>query len=90
MGEGATEPALRMIRELIEDGMEILPFSEVHASHAANALHAHGKGLQQGGKLNLLDLMVYGVAKARGEPLLCTGKDYAATDLTLHAASRPW
>ena len=38
--------------------------------------------------LNLLDLMVYAVAKERGEPPLCTGNDFATTDLVMHPASR--
>jgi ribonuclease VapC len=38
--------------------------------------------------LNLLDLMVYAVAKERGMPLLCTGNDFATTDLAIHPASR--
>lgn len=38
----------------------------------------------------MLDLMVYVVAKERGEPLLCTGKDFAASDLRIHSASRAW
>jgi hypothetical protein len=41
-----------------------------------------------GKALGLLDLMVYAVAKERGEPLLCTGRDFATTDLVTHAASR--
>ncbi len=69
-------------------GLEVVPFTEIHASLAAQANAHHGAGLRTGGKLNLLDLMVYAVAKERGEPLLCTGKDFAATDLELHAACR--
>ena len=32
------------------------------------------------GATSLLDLMVYAVARERGEPLLCTGKSFAATE----------
>jgi ribonuclease VapC len=34
--------------------------------------------------------MVYAFAIDYGEPLLCTGKDFATTDIELHAASRPF
>ena len=61
-----------------------------HAEIASQANARYGSGNGQGGPLNLLDLMVFAVARERGEPLLCTGKDFAATDLTLHAASRPF
>ncbi len=53
---------------------------------AANA--THGSGLGQGGVLNLIDLMVYAVAIDRGEPILCTGRDFATTDAAIHPASR--
>jgi ribonuclease VapC len=57
---------------------------------AAEADARNGKDMGEGGKLNLFDLMVYAVAKQRGEPLLCTGKDFAASDALLHPACRPW
>ena len=69
-------------------GLEIVPFDDDHARLAAQANALHGSGSRTGGKLNLLDLMVYAVAKQRREPLLCTGKDFAATELVLHPASR--
>ena len=76
---------------LIEDlGLHVMPFG-VQAAHAAviaNELYGSGNG--RGGLLNMLDLMVYAVAKVEGLPILCTGKDFAATDAVLHPASRPW
>lgn len=56
------------------------------AAAAANARYGSGRGLL--GPLNLLDLMVYGAAKVSGEPILCTGKDFTATDALIHPASR--
>ena len=47
-------------------------------------------GNSKGGKLNLLDLMVYAVAKRTGRPILCTGRDFASTDADIHPASRQW
>jgi ribonuclease VapC len=79
-----------MLEDLVRNGTEIVPFDADHARIAAEANAQFGKGMGQGGKLNLLDLMVYAVAKHRGEPLLCTGKDFAASDALLHPACRPW
>jgi ribonuclease VapC len=80
-------------RETLEQyeavGLIVAPFESLHARTAIAANRAYGKGMRQGGKLNLLDLMVYAVARERGEPLLCTGRDFAATDCVLHPASRP-
>ena len=78
--------AADLLAEWEAGGLTTIPFDAEHAKIAATANERYGKGM--GGTLNLLDLMVYAVAKERGEPLLCTGKDFAATDLELHGASR--
>ena len=87
-----SEEAQALARETLAQyqafGLNVAPFELAHASQAIDANLHHGKGMGQGGKLNLLDLMVYAVARARGEPVLCTGRDFAATDLVLHPASR--
>jgi ribonuclease VapC len=62
-------------------------FPAVQASIIAN--RAYGSGNGEGGPLNFGDLMVYGVAKVRDLPILCTGKDFPATDAKIHPASRP-
>lgn len=69
-------------------GCLVLAFTPTHAKIATAAEPLYGSGNGNGGQLNLLDLMVYAVAKERGERLLCTGKDFAATDIELHPASR--
>ena len=79
-----------LLTELTANGIAIVPFEQRHARIAAEANARHGKGMGQGGKLNLLDLMVYAVALEREQPLLCTGKDFAASDVTIHPASRAW
>lgn len=89
-GRGEDANARDMIASLIEDGLIVADFTEAHAALSWEARDRYGKGNGKGGILNLLDLMVYAVAKERGEPLLCTGKDFAVTDLALHSASRPW
>ena len=87
---GLSDYAEGLLNEWESMGLEVVPFNEAHARLAAQANAEYGKDLRTGGKLNLLGLMVYAVAKESGEPLLCTGKDFAATDLALHAASRPF
>ena len=69
-------------------GLEIVPFDDDHARLPAQANALHGSGSRTDGKLNLLDLKVYAVAKQRREPLMCTGRGFAATELVLHPASR--
>jgi ribonuclease VapC len=73
---------------LIAKGIDIVAFEKRHADMTAAAREQYGKGNGRGGTLNFGDLLVYAVAKDRGEPLLCTGRDFAATDLIIHPASR--
>ncbi|EQA99764.1 hypothetical protein L288_18945 [Sphingobium quisquiliarum P25] len=82
--------AEELLARLERYGCEFAAFTWAQARIAIEAEPQYGSGNGNGGPLNLLDLMVYAVAKERGEPLLCTGKDFAATDLHLHEASRPW
>jgi ribonuclease VapC len=77
-----------LLATLLTGGVEIAPFERRHADITATARDLYGKGNGQGGKLNFGDLMVYAIAKDRGQPLLCTGGDFATTDLVLHPASR--
>lgn len=74
--------------QFLTAGATIVPFDESHTAITASASQAYGKGNGSGGKLNFGDLMVYAVAKTSGYPLLCTGNDFADTDLVLHPASR--
>jgi ribonuclease VapC len=89
-GNAPSAAADALIADLIDAGLTVVPFDAEHAELAAAANEAHGTGNGRGGPLNLLDLMVYAVAKATARPILCTGRDFAATDAVLHPASRPW
>ncbi len=80
--------AAGFIAEFLADDISVLPFGKDAAQEAASANPVYGKGNHRGGKLNLLDLMVYGAAKAAGYPILCTGRDFASTDAEIHPASR--
>ena len=73
---------------LLGNGVEVAPFEQRHAEITAKARKRYGKGNGSGGVLNFGDLLVYAVAKDCAEPLLCTGHDFASTDLEIHPASR--
>jgi ribonuclease VapC len=77
-----------MLAVLNDAAIGILAFDVSAAEAAAMGNAAYGTGNGRGGKLNMLDLMVYGVAKATGLPILCTGKDFIRTDALIHPASR--
>lgn len=82
-------PEATMLLECFEQlGLDTVQFTDEHARIASEANLRYGKGVGLGGMLNLLDLMVYAVARERGELLLCTGNDFASTDLAIHPASR--
>ena len=87
---GLRSEAEDMLASFARGGCAVVAFTADHATIANGAEPLYGAGNGYGGPLNLLDLMVYAVAKERNEPLLCTGKDFAATDIALHEASRPW
>ena len=80
--------AARLIDRLDERGAEFVEFRRDHAALAHVARDLYGKGNGRGGLLNFGDLMVYAVAKQRGEAVLCTGRDFASTDIAIHPASR--
>jgi ribonuclease VapC len=86
--DGRHALAQEFIAVLVDNGAEIAPFEQHHADITATARDLYGKGNGKGGMLNFGDLMVYAIAKHKGMPLLCTGKDFASTDLVLHPASR--
>ena len=50
---------------------------------AVGAFERFGKGMGHRAQRNFGDCAVYGLAAMRGEPLLATGNDFAATDLTV-------
>ena len=85
---GLGREAVMLLDRLAQLSLDIVAFTSEHARIASEANARFGKGNGSGGMLNLLDLMVYAVAKERGAPLLCTGNDFATTDLVIHPASR--
>jgi len=87
-GPIASAAAAGLIDRMMKKGLSVVPFDQAHANITVTARALYGKGNGRGGLLNFGDLMVYAVAKSRGEPLLCTGRDFASTDLEIHPASR--
>lgn len=71
------------MRALLEDlGVEIVPVNAAVAAEMARAYQQWGKGLHPAA-LNLGDCFAYTLAAARDIPLLCTGADFAQTDIVL-------
>jgi ribonuclease VapC len=79
-----------LLSRFLTRSCRVCPFSDEDAALSAEAHRLHGRGNGRGGKLNMLDVMIYCMAKRLGRPILCTGRDFAATDALLHPASRAW
>lgn len=68
---------------LEEASIETAVFDEAQARLAVGAFARFGKGMGHRAQLNFGDCAVYALAALRGETLLATGNDFAATDLTV-------
>ena len=82
------DKAALFLDDLLRRHLHILDFRAEHARVAMAANRLYGIGVTPGGTLNLLDLMVYACARVERRPILCTGRDFAATDAAIHPASR--
>ena len=80
----------RLLAELQDAGATVEAFTAADADLAAAANVEYGTGNGRGGRLNMLDLMVYGMARRIGAPILCTGTDFLSTGIAIHPASRRW
>lgn len=76
------------VLDLLDGPLQLLDFRAEHARVAAAANKLYGSGVARGGKLNLLDLMIYACAKVERRAILCTGRDFLDTDVPIHPASR--
>lgn len=77
-----------ILNEALDRGVSLVSFTAEDARLAVAANDRYGSRTSRDGKLNLLDLMVYGMAKRTGMPILCTGNDFRMTDALIHPASR--
>lgn len=86
-----TAPAAdALLQDLLANELAVEPFTAEDAEIASLANFEHGAGNGRGGRLNLIDLMVYATASRLQLPILCTGTDFASTDAAIHPASRGW
>jgi ribonuclease VapC len=78
LGESAVGLLYQLVDELVS---EVVPFDEIQARLAIAAFGRFGKGMGHRAQLNCGDCAVYALAVSRGEPVLATGNDFAATDV---------
>ena len=76
------DPVSLIERVLERFEIQVLPFDREHARDALAAYLRFGKGRHRA-QLNFGDCLTYAVAARAGEPLLCVGDDFPATDLLL-------
>ena len=69
-------------RFIAETSVVVVPFGEPHYGTAVDAWLRFGKGRHPAG-LNFGDCLSYATARVADRPLLCTGEDFAKTDLEL-------
>jgi ribonuclease VapC len=87
-GSQSNPRAMDALAFLMENGLSCEPFGPEDVDIAALANIEFGQGNGRGGRLNLLDLMVYAMARRMDLPILCTGRDFSSTDAKIHPASR--
>ena len=74
--------AVDQFRDLIaQAAMTIVPVDLPLADAAFEAFRRYGKGRGHPAQLNIIDCVVYALARTRGLPLLCKGNDFIYTDI---------
>lgn len=78
-----------LVRRFLRDAdIEMVDVDGEAADRAVSAWRQFGKGRHPAG-LNLGDCFAYALAERTGFPLLCTGDDFAATDLDVVWPAHP-
>ncbi len=77
LGPAGVDVVHRFLRDA---EIEVVPVDTDAADRALRGWRRFGKGRHPAG-LNLGDCFVYALAERSGLPVLCTGRDFAATDL---------
>lgn len=80
--------AQALVTKVLDRRCRVEVFDGTDAALSAEAHRLYGRGNGRGGKLNMLDVMVYCMARRTRRPILCTGRDFASTDAAIHPASR--
>lgn len=76
------QSGVRLLWQLVDElADEVVPFDASQATAAIAAFGRFGKGMGHRAQLNFGDCAVYALARSRGELVLATGNDFAATDL---------
>jgi len=75
-------------RFLRDARIDIVPVDEDLAGRAISGWRRYGKGRHPAG-LNFGDCLSYALAERAGHPVLCTGDDFAATDISVVRPSPP-
>ena len=78
----AGEPRAFLERFVSDWSVTVVPLGEDHWKAAADAHTRYGRGRHKAA-LNFGDCLSYATAKLADMPLLCTGLDFARTDLTI-------
>lgn len=81
-GRGQTLLAQAFDLLLQRAGIEVVPLDAELAHAAFEAFQRFGKGQGHPAQLNIVDCVVYALAKNRDEALLFKGDDFARTDIT--------
>jgi ribonuclease VapC len=72
-----------VVDRFLRDGeIDIVPVDADLAARAVSGWRRYGKGRYPAG-LNFGDCFTYALADRTGHPVLCTGDDFAATDVTV-------
>jgi ribonuclease VapC len=69
-------------RFLRDASIDIMPVDADLAARAMSGWRRYGKG-RHPAALNFGDCFTYALAERTGHPVLCTGNDFAATDITV-------
>ena len=78
----ASAPRAFLERFVSDWSVAVVPFGEDHWKAATDAHSRYGRGRHKAA-LNFGDCLAYATAKLADMPLLCTGSDFARTDLTI-------
>ena len=79
--EGRASASVGVVgRTLVELGIQVASFTPEMADRAAHTWRRYGKG-RHPASLNFGDCCTYAVAEHFGLAILCTGNDFAQTDL---------
>jgi ribonuclease VapC len=87
-GNAPNAHAQAFLATILRQRSSIESFSAEDALLVPLAHQRHGRGNGSGGKLNLLDIMVYCMARRLERPILCAGRDFVPTGIMIHKSSR--